>query len=76
MLDKVGGPLLASSMHVEHEENEDFELPNGMALMQAYSNSGIDFMVSVGSRMVQESTVIPPKLINSLIFLIPYRSLT
>jgi len=58
ILDSVGRPLIASSMHIEHDEDEDFELPNGVTLMETYSSSGIDFVVNVGQRMVQESTVI------------------
>jgi len=58
VLDAVGRPLIASSMHIDHDETEDFELPNGVVLMETYSSSGIDFMVNVGQRMVQESTVI------------------
>jgi len=45
-------------MHIDHEENEDFEMPSGVALMDEYSTSGIDFMVSVGQQTVRESTVI------------------
>lgn len=54
----VGRPLIASSMHVEHEENEDFERSNGVNLMEEYNDSGIDFIVSVGQRIAEESTIV------------------
>ena len=58
VLERMGRPLIASSMHVDHDEDEDFEMPNGVALMDTYNALGIDFVLSVNSRTVHESTVI------------------
>ena len=57
ILSSLDRPLLCSSMHIDVLDDEPFELPDAMSLMDAYSNSGIDFMVDVGKRVAEESTV-------------------
>ena len=44
-------------MHIGAQNDETFEIPDAMSLMDAYSSSGIDFMVDVGRRVAEESTV-------------------
>ncbi|GMH32545.1 hypothetical protein BSKO_00379 [Bryopsis sp. KO-2023] len=58
ILEMLERPLLCSSMHIEGQDGEAFELPDAMSLMEYYSLSGIDFMVDAGKRVAVESTIV------------------
>eukprot|EP00891_Asterochloris_glomerata_P001112 jgi/Astpho2/1112/fgenesh1_pg.00020_%23_12_t len=67
ILSQLERPMLCSSVHVE--QTQMMEIPEAAVLMDQYAGRGLDFIVDIGQRVVEGSTVIDmtgsaPKLIR------------
>eukprot|EP00955_Chlamydomonas_euryale_P047989 353842-Chlamydomonas_euryale.AAC.8 len=59
VLEGLGRPVLATSVHVGEHLSPDTEVPDLGQMLDLYGGSGgIDFIIDVGRRVATESTVV------------------